>query len=409
VKKITLLLSIPLLSQALTLTTVLESVQNNDLVESKKASSEAEATQLEILDSAYLPKLEAAGMYRYLRDEDKGFFDPEYSANVSASYVVFDGFKKHHLSKAQSYKLDASQALLAHEKARLGLQSIKLFFNLRTQEAVIKASEQKIAQLQNELKRLQKLFDARIVQEDALENVKAALAMSDYDLQLQKQNHTSLRFNLQTLTHSEYDQAEAANFKEPEALKAVDTQAVKARQFDVNALNESAKAQTSAYWPTLVVKDTLTYTSYYEETMMPGVAIPETMNKLEVIASMTLWDFGAKLEERQKLMLQKKALASVLAYEKKAQSSQQKLALISLNTGKEKIRSASLNLSASEKAYNFRAKSFKANLIDSSNYLDALTRFTQAKALYEQSINDYEIAKANYYFNHDLPLKDQIK
>lgn len=408
-KKLIIILFLPLFSFALSLTTVLGKVENNDLIQSKQAQKEAQEMQLEMINSSYMPKIEASGMYRYLSDEDQGFFDPMYSMSVTASYVVFDGFRHSDLAKAQNHRINAASVMLDYEKESLSLQATRLFFNIRTQRAVIKVSEQKIKQLKNESERLQKLYDARIVQEDLLESVKAALAMSQYELELHKQNHTKMLYAMRTLTGLDLDKAEAVGFKEPQTVKETTTKAIQAQELEVLALESQADAETSSYLPQVVLQDTLTNTTYYESSFSSSFSIPETINKIEVVAQMTLLDFSAKSESKQKMLLQKKAMQAELSYQKKALVNEQKLSFIGLLTGKEKMRSALLNLTASQKSYEFREKSFKANLIDSTQYLDALTKYTQAQALYEQSKNDYEIAKALYYFNHDITLKEQIK
>jgi hypothetical protein len=42
-------------------------------------------------------------------------------------------------------------------------------------------------------------------------------------------------------------------------------------------------------------------------------------------------------------------------------------------------------------------------------YLDALSQKTASIARYQKSLNDYEIAKANYYFATNKNIKDFIK
>lgn len=408
-RKYLVFLSLPLMSFALSLSTILHHVEKSDLVESKQSLKTSAEFQLEEIKSAYLPQLKATAMYAYLRDEDKGFFDPELNLGLSASYVLFDGFKRADLVHAQKLRIHASAHTVAYEKERLSLEAVTLYCQLRTQKVVIEASIQKIKQLHNEVARLEKLFDAQIVAEDDLESVKASLAMSEYELHKHKQNYINLRFNLQTLSGLAFDKAEAVKFLEPEDVKPVLTKDILAKENELKALQWQADAQTSSYLPQIVIKDTYSNTQYYESSLsIPGGSLPERNNKLELLMSWTLIDFGTQSKAKQKMYLQKKALDQELNFYKKSLKSRQEIAKMQLATSRESIRSATLNLRASQKSFEFRHKRFNANLINSTIYLDALTRFTQAKALLEQSRNDYEIAKANYYFNHNIPLKDRL-
>ena len=402
-------LILPIFMSAMDLSALLEKVQNNDLVQSKKSLKSLQMTKLETIQAAYLPKIQTEGIYSYLRDEDKGLFDPESSISVSASYMLFDGFKKRDLVRAQEHRLRASEDRLAYEKERLSLDAVKLYFQLRTQKVVIEASKQKIRQLQSEVIRLEKLFKAKIVAEDVFESIKASLAMSEYELQRQKQDYSYLRFSLGSLAGEAFDSAKEGGFVETQTVSVSLTKDISAQENELKALQWQGDAQTSVYLPQVVIKDTYSSTQYYESDLsLPGFDLPENNNKFQLLLSWTLVDFGTKSKERQQIYLQKKAMNEELNYYKKSLKSRQELAKMELLTSKKKIRSARQNLKASQKSFDFRKKRFNANLIDSTIFLDALTRFTQAKALYEQSKNDYEIAKANYYFNHNIALKEKL-
>ena len=48
---------------------------------------------------------------------------------------------------------------------------------------------------------------------------------------------------------------------------------------------------------------------------------------------------------------------------------------------------------------------FDNGIVDNIAYLDALSKKTYNLALYKQALNDYEIAKANYYFTSGIDFK----
>ena len=63
-----------------------------------------------------------------------------------------------------------------------------------------------------------------------------------------------------------------------------------------------------------------------------------------------------------------------------------------------KIKSAKSALVSATSAYKIISKKYDAGIVDNVVYLDALASKTTAQALHEQSLNDLEIAYAEYYF-----------
>jgi len=49
------------------------------------------------------------------------------------------------------------------------------------------------------------------------------------------------------------------------------------------------------------------------------------------------------------------------------------------------------------------------DIVDNIAYLDALSKKIYNLALYKQALNDYEIAKANYYFMSGIEYKKILK
>ncbi len=74
------------------------------------------------------------------------------------------------------------------------------------------------------------------------------------------------------------------------------------------------------------------------------------------------------------------------------------LALSAIDTSNIKIKSAKSALIAATSAFKTISKKYDAGIVDNVVYLDALTSQTEAKAIYETSINDLQIAYAVYYY-----------
>ncbi|KIM09323.1 MAG: hypothetical protein KU28_01480 [Sulfurovum sp. PC08-66] len=415
------LVALPLLVNASDLKEMVQAVQSNELVKSLSYAVEAQQAVKGATISGYLPKLVGSGVYQIVAEDQRSMMDYDYAGNLEASAILFDGFRREHTLMAQDQNIQSAQENYAHQKESLTLNAIKLYFSMKSTLANIDAKQQKREQLVNEVERMEKFFNAGSISEDKLEQIKASLAMTEYELTLLRQNYQDMAFSMQTLTGKKIDSIGEASLVDIDApyTHAPLTHELQALMHNVEALGHESITKTAAYWPSLLLKDTFQATHYFETdtSSIPAnmsfladlFSFPATSNKLQLQASMTLFDFFSKSQERQASQMQKMAKESELAYKKRDLSLKQQLSLIELRTIKSKIVSSSQSLVASQKSYEFIDKRFKANLVDSSTYLDALTQFYQSKAMLAAAQNEYQVALANYYFNHAIPLMEKIK
>jgi outer membrane protein TolC len=59
--------------------------------------------------------------------------------------------------------------------------------------------------------------------------------------------------------------------------------------------------------------------------------------------------------------------------------------------------------------YDIILTKYQNSIVDNIAYLDALSKKTTNQALYNQALNNYEIAKANYYFSSGVDYKEVLK
>lgn len=411
--RILALFILPWLVEAQTLQDVLTKVGKNDLVKSLEYAEKAQEHGLQAIKSAYMPKLEASSMYSYIDEDQRGLFDPELSNQLEASVVLFDGFRRYNSISAQKKQVGASREQTLHQTELLSFNAVKLYFGILTLKSNIIAKEQKHKQLQEEVHRLEQFFQVGSLSEDKVEQIKAAYAFTQYELVLLKQKNQEMQLTLATLTGEVETAFDQAHFKKPAKKVTGTTHELKATQFSIDALSHNAKTKTAGYWPTLLLKDTFSNTLFYESNLaLPAgmeLTLPETTNKIEVVAQMKLWDFFSSSNEKSALLLQKKAKEEELNYKKRTLKMQQKLASMQIDTGIQKMQAAEQSLKSSQKSYHFIKERFSANLVDNVTYLDALSTYTEAQAMLAASQNDYEVALANYYFQHGIPLKEKLQ
>jgi len=59
--------------------------------------------------------------------------------------------------------------------------------------------------------------------------------------------------------------------------------------------------------------------------------------------------------------------------------------------------------------YDIILTKYQNGVVDNITYLDALSKKTINQSLYIQALNNYEIAKANYYFSSGVSYKKMME
>lgn len=418
------LFALPLSVMASDLKDIVQKVQNSEMIQSIDFAVQAQQKGRDAVVANYLPKVEASYMYQYIHEDHRGPFDPMQSGNIEASFVAFDGFRRSETLASQSSKIKATKQTKAQQQESMSFNAINLYFSMKSLQSNIEAKKQKQKQFKYELTRLERFFKGGSVTIEKVEQVRAALAMTSYEISFLQQNFEDLALRMESLTGTAVTTVGNASFIDKTIESKEQSHEIKALEYEVKALNHEAKAKTAAYWPTIVIKDVVAGSQFYENessssgdpqtdaivaAMGDSFAMATFSNKLQVAASITVWDFFAKSKERQAVQLQKSAKQSELDFKKRDTLLKQKFANIQLKTVKAKIASSKQNVEASKKNYEFISKQQEVNLVNSSTYLDATTQYYNAKAMLSAAQNEYQIALANYYFTNAIPLMEMIK
>lgn len=94
---------------------------------------------------------------------------------------------------------------------------------------------------------------------------------------------------------------------------------------------------------------------------------------------------------------------------KKSKKRDIKLYYKSLQIAKAKIKSAEAGLKSAMIAFENVSKQYDAQLVNYVDYLNALSQKFTAEATYVESLNNYEIQKANFVFYSGQDLQSYIK
>jgi outer membrane protein TolC len=107
--------------------------------------------------------------------------------------------------------------------------------------------------------------------------------------------------------------------------------------------------------------------------------------------------------------LAKLASKEKVLFAKKEEKNTFNLAKRKLRTQELKIKSLKSAVRMGESVYKLVKVKYQNGTVDNITYLDALSKKTYNKALYRQALNDYEIAKANYYFSSGINYEKVLK
>ncbi|MBD3789394.1 MAG: TolC family protein [Campylobacterales bacterium] len=137
----------------------------------------------------------------------------------------------------------------------------------------------------------------------------------------------------------------------------------------------------------------------------------ERIKKFNVagLVNMRVFDHGKMKKEREALQYQKMALESEREYSVREQRMQFRLSKNNLKTIRAKLKSAQSELKAAGSTYRSVVKKFENGLADNIAYLDALNNQTLARARYDETRYDYEIAKSVYYYYAGKDPKEFIQ
>ena len=129
------------------------------------------------------------------------------------------------------------------------------------------------------------------------------------------------------------------------------------------------------------------------------------VNPLQNIVS----EAGKTKKRIEVAQLEKLASQERLNFKKEQEKMNFDLAKQKLNTQQLKINSLKSAVSMGKSVYELITIKYQNGIVDNVTYLDALSKKVFNEALYKQALNNYEIAKANYYFNSGVDYRSILK
>jgi len=385
--------------------------KNNDIIVAKKYNEDASAKELDSKKSAYYPTVDLGGFYK--RDDAASPFQAgdTYSAYAKVGVDIYDGGKRSSQVNEKQESLKSSHFNTIAYKKSLALNITKDFFSIKNLQASLNAREDAQKALKAQLERIKKFYNAKMATVDDVQRVQSDFDTNLYNIQTIRFQILSLKSLLELKVGQKIQSFDNSAFKKEKSNDFAMLDRISSITAQKSAMNYGANAIDSYYYPNIRVEDK--YSLYSYDRLDPKVkqlAPPlDNQNSLLLTANIRLFDFSTIAKKKEAIVLNARALQSQINYQIKEQKVQYELARAQIETAKLKIKSSQSALNAASDAFETIEKKYNAGIVDYIVYLDALTKRTSSKALYESSLNDLEIAYASYYFYSGKNILEELK
>ena len=280
------------------------------------------------------------------------------------------------------------------------------YFSLRGQ---ILAMHQKYNSIKKNLAKVEVLYNAGLQTIEALEALRAELNATRYQIEELNQNLKQAKLQLALLTNFDITKLKRDELPNPEYKEQ---KAMNIMMLEEQANSLSYEVNVLTYWPTVSIFDSYNWNFARDKSITQDSFLSSNFPKHQNVFGVNItWNiFSGFSTNRQKeaLRLSTMRLQANIAQAKKEQENNIIIYKQALQTSLAQINSAKASLKSATIAFESIAQKYDAQLVPYTDYLDALTKRYNAESLYIQSLNNYELQKANYIFYSGQPILSYI-
>jgi outer membrane protein TolC len=385
--------------------------QNNPMIKATQLKTAAKSKEMEAAKSAFWPTLDIGGSYS--RSTPTTIVNP---GEVTSGYAavrmeLYDGGRKSALKRAKGFEYHASLFEQEAFAKNLSLRIIDDYYTVRKLQAMLSALYGQSKELKAQLERIRKFSAAGLATQEDIDKLVAVYENNRYTIENTKLALETGLEKLRLESGLPVERLKKSLFKEPRNITFEPYENSKILNATANALNENANAVKAGYMPQIAIQDTYTKSKYDDlaPSEFPGDILLDHQNQASVSVSMRLFDNGKMSREKEALQYQKLALESERQYRIDEQKMHFRLSEKNLKTIRAKLQSARSELKAAQSTYHAIVKKFENGLVDNIAYLDALNNQTLAKARYDETRYEYEVAKSIYYYYAGKDPKEFIQ
>ncbi|HDZ5075083.1 TPA: TolC family protein [Campylobacter jejuni] len=415
---INIILFLPLVLFGSNLKELINLSQNNESYFIKQMQSEQANLNRQQAFRNYLPTLSLNSAY-VANNKDRFITDPQESlfAKVSLNFLLFDGGAREANLRALESKEKLSLLDKEQSKNYLTLNAITLYFNTLSLEKILLANQQKVAFLKSTFERLQKFYNAGLSPKDELESIKAKYHLSLLELSQNELKLANIQKEIKILSHTDFKPKGDALLENPQQEKSRNYEVMITKE-QINLAKESVNLAKAKYFPKFYIQDNF---SFYKNIFNPKIPTPfanladnflekySQGNQFILGMEWKIFDFNARTKEVEKERLNVQIANANARFSERKNKEELNYLNKSLKVLQEQILALNLSLNAANLAFESVDKKYQAGLVSYVEYLQALEAKFKAQSDLELAKNEFEITKANYYFNAGIDLNSKVR
>ena len=386
--------------------------KSNPMIKAKTLNSKAKSKELDAAGSAFWPTLDIGASYTKVNPNTLVTPGETTSGFATVSMELYDGGRKYALKRAKTFEYHASLFEQEAFAKNVSLKIIDHYYTILKLQAMLGALHGQSKELRVQLERIRKLKAAGLATQEDIDKLEAVYENNLYTVENTKLLLETRFENLSLESGVKVNSLQQNRFKEPHNIVFEPYEYSKILKANSEALKENANAVDAGYLPQVVIQDTYSKNQYGQVDSSSGFGseiLLDHQNKMNISINMRLFDYGQMKREHEALQYQKLALDAEREYNIREQKMQFRLSQKNLKTIRAKLRSARSELKAARSTYKAIVKKFENGLVDNIAYLDALNNQTLAKARYDETRYEYEIAKSIYYYYAGKDPKEFIQ
>jgi len=407
--KFNILLLFPMILSAGNLEHLVQQSFTTEPIKVSQANLESVRLENKAIEESYMPHVYVGGSANMIDKEGFGAARQSSSLYAKATATLYDGGKKWAYQRQYRSKIEAQKAKLQSSKNQQALMTIEAYYSVLNVLEQKRATEQKGQQLSKEIERFEIFYKAGTASADQVEKIRASKAQNDATLAELDLNLQKAQLNLEWLVGKKVEIEAGSLLAEPLFNKVNGRADIEAMESDVIANKENIEIAGANMRPNVRLEGKYTHTQYAYENENFNPNFPENQGQIMVSAEWKVFDFGMTKKQKKVSELGYIASKEQLHSQKRLAALELKNAKKSLEIAQAKINAAQARVHASDTTFDAITQKFHANVVDNITYLDALSDKYDALASLKIAQNDYEVNKANYYYQAGIKLEEKIQ
>jgi outer membrane protein TolC len=384
-------------------------LENNINIKAISIENKAQQKAFEGVENIYNPTATVGANYSQLdldmREVQVGNTG---TAFLKLGMNLYDGGKNQAIKDQKNFEYQAGVYDSDTAKKELILQVVTLFYQIKTVGDTIKVFQDKGRTLRAQYERVQTEYTIKMITIDEVLKLQSEYETNQYTIAELKYQESSLIRNISLLANQKINKFDYSTLPDVKNLRLQESTEIEALKMSILAKGEAIKIASSVNKPQVKLENSLNLYGYSDYNNNILTDLPTTQNQLMVSLTYNLYDTTSK-KRIEVAQLEKLASEERLHFRREEEKMNFDLAKQKLNTQLLKLNSLKSAVQMGKSVYEIITIKYQNGIVDNITYLDALSKKIFNEALYKQALNNYEIAKANYYFNSGVDYKSVLK